>query len=46
VINRIRKALLPKYRSKLLLDSKYTTDWIADAVRKIAGDQVKAINHG
>ena len=46
VINRIRKALLPKYRSKLLLDSKYTTDWIADAVRKITGDQVKAINHG
>lgn len=46
VINRIRKALLPKYRSKLLLDSKYTTDWIADAVRKIVGDQVKAINHG
>jgi len=46
VINRIRKALLPKYRSKLLLDSKYTTDWIADAVRKIAGDQVKAINNG
>jgi len=46
VINRIRKALLPKYRSKLLLDSKYTTDWIADAVRKIVGDQVKAINNG
>jgi predicted transcriptional regulator of viral defense system len=46
VINRIRKALLPKYRSRLLLDSRYTTDWIADAVRKIAGHQVEAVNHG
>ena len=46
VVSRIRKALSPKNRSRLLQDARYTTDWIADAVRKIAGDQVEALNHG
>jgi hypothetical protein len=46
VVGRIRKALSPKNRSRLLLDARYTTDWIADAVRKIAGEPVEAVNHG
>ena len=46
VVSRIRKALSPRDRSQLLRDARYTTDWIADAVRKIAGDQAEAVNHG
>jgi hypothetical protein len=46
VVSRIRKALSPRNRSQLLRDARYTTDWIADAVRKIAGDQAEAVNHG
>jgi hypothetical protein len=46
VVGRIRKVLSPKNRSRLLLDARYTTDWIADAVRKIAGDPVEAVNYG
>jgi len=45
-VSRIRKSLSPRNRSRLLLDARYTTDWIADAVRKIAGDQVAVANHG
>ncbi len=46
VVSRIRKALSPRNRSRLLQDARYTTDWIADAVRKIAGEQVEAVSHG
>jgi RNA-binding protein YhbY len=46
VLSRIRKALSPKQLSRLLQDARYTTDWIADAVRKIAGDEQEAVSHG
>ncbi len=46
VVSRIRKALSPRNRSQLLQDARYTTDWIADAVRKIAEDQAEAVSHG
>ena len=42
VVSRIRSALSPRNRSQLLRDARYTTDWIADVVRKIAGDQADA----
>lgn len=44
VIDRIRHILPPKDRAKLLHDAKYTTDWIAEAARKIACDE--AASHG
>jgi hypothetical protein len=46
VVSRIRKALSPRNRSQLLRDARYTTDWIAEVVQKIAGDQGEAVNHG
>jgi hypothetical protein len=46
VVSRIRNALSPRNRTQLLQDARYTTDWIADAVRKIAGDQAEAVSHG
>src|SRR6266849_1211208 len=46
VVSRIRKALSPRKRSQLLRDARYTTDWIADAVRKIAEDQARGASHG
>lgn len=46
VVSRIRKVLSPKSRSQLLQDARYTTDWIADAVRQIAGDQEETVSHG
>ncbi len=46
VIRRIRAALTAKHRSRLLQDARYTTDWIADAVRRIVGQEAEAISHG
>jgi hypothetical protein len=46
VIARIRKALSPGNRSRLLRDARYTTDWIAEVVREIAEDQAEAVSHG
>lgn len=46
VIRRIRAALTSKHRSRLLQDARYTTDWIADAVRRIVGQEAEAISHG
>jgi Family of unknown function (DUF6088) len=46
IVSRIRKVLSRKSRSQLLQDARYTTDWIADAVRKIARDQEEAVSHG
>ncbi len=46
VVSRIRNALSSRNRSQLLQDARYTTDWIADAVRKIAEDKAEAVSHG
>jgi RNA-binding protein YhbY len=46
VIGKIRKALTAQHRSRLLLDARYTTDWIAEAVRKIVGKEAEAVSHG
>jgi hypothetical protein len=46
VVSQIRKALSPRNRSQLLQDARYTTDWIADTVRRIAEDQAGAMSHG
>jgi len=46
VLKRIRQALPPKQRAQLLRDARYTTDWIADAVRKIAGQETESATHG
>jgi len=46
VVSRIRKALSPRKRSQLLRDARYTTDWIADVVRKIAEDHEEGMSHG
>jgi hypothetical protein len=46
VVSRIRKALSPRSRSQLLRDARYTTDWIAGVVRKIAKDQAEGVIHG
>lgn len=46
VLGKIRRALTPRHRSQLLHDARYTTDWMADAVRKIASSEVEAIQYG
>jgi hypothetical protein len=46
VLGKIRKVLPPKQLSQLIQDAKYTTDWIADAVRRIASKDVELVNHG
>ena len=46
VLNKIRKAITSKHRTQLLQDARYTTDWIADAIRKIANGQPMAVSHG
>lgn len=46
VIARLRCALSKSQRHGLLQDARYTTDWIADTVRQIAGDQEEAVSHG
>ena len=48
VISRLRHRLSTKQRRQLLRDARYTTGWIADAVRKICmGDHVEeAAVHG
>jgi hypothetical protein len=46
VLSRIRRNLTPQQRAKLRQDARYTTDWIADAVRLIAKTQAKEPAHG
>lgn len=46
VIGRIRRALSPDQRRGLLQDARYTTDWIASAVRQIARDEPEVAGHG
>jgi hypothetical protein len=38
VISRLRQALPVKDRRKLLIDARYTTDWITDVIRRVASD--------
>ena len=40
VIFQLRRRLNPKQRQQLLRDARYTTGWIADIVRKIAGSNL------
>jgi hypothetical protein len=46
VIGQIRRSLSPDQRRGLLQDSRYTTDWIASAVRQIAQEEKEAAEHG
>jgi hypothetical protein len=46
VVSRVRKALSPRDRSRLLRDARYTTDWIAEVVRQIAEDRAEEGSHG
>jgi hypothetical protein len=46
VVGQIRKALSSRERSRLLRDARYTTDWIAEVVRRIAGNQTDGVSHG
>jgi len=42
VLKKVRATLTAKQQTRLLHDARYTTDWIADAVRTIAGaDEAK-----
>jgi hypothetical protein len=46
VMAKIRKALSPKYLTRLLQDIRYTTDWMAEVVRKIAGQDENEAQNG
>jgi Family of unknown function (DUF6088) len=46
VIGLLRRALSPEQRRRLLQDARYTTDWIAAVVRKIAHGETKEASHG
>ena len=46
VIARLRRSLSPEQRQELLRDARYTTDWIAMAVRRIAQDEEELVSHG
>ena len=46
VLSKIRRAISSKHQSALLQDARYTTDWIAEAVRRIAGEQTEETTHG
>lgn len=46
VIGQIRRALSPDQRRGLLQDARYTTDWIAAAVRQIAQEELEVASHG
>lgn len=38
LIGRLKQLLTPAQRKRLLKDAKYVSDWVADTVRRIAGD--------
>lgn len=46
VLCKIQKTLTVRNRSRLLQDARYTTDWIADAIRKIVDIETDLVNHG
>lgn len=46
VIAQLRRALSAQQRQEVLRDARYTTDWIAAVVRRVAQDEDKAVSHG
>jgi predicted transcriptional regulator of viral defense system len=46
VIARLRRALSADQRQELLRDARYTTDWIANVVRRVAQDRMELVGHG
>lgn len=46
VIESLRKHLSPGQRHELRRDARYTTDWIADTVRRIAAPEPEGVVHG
>lgn len=46
ILNRIRQSMSPRERSRLLRESRYTTDWIAEAIRRIALPEPESVSHG
>ena len=46
VISQVRSALSPDQRRGLLQDARYTTDWIAAAVRQIAENDTEVAGNG
>jgi hypothetical protein len=46
VIARLRRSLSAVQRQQLLRDARYTTDWIATVVRKVAQDKGEVVSHG
>ena len=46
VITQLRRSLTAEHRKELLKDARYTTDWIAAVVRRIAQDEEEAVCHG
>lgn len=46
VISRLRRAVPAKDRRKLLADARYTTDWVAEVVRKVAAQEPEEAVHG
>jgi hypothetical protein len=46
-ISRLRRAISPRDRRKLLDDARYTTDWVAEVVGKIAVEEPQeVVTHG
>ena len=46
VIARIRRSLPAKDRARLIQDSRYATDWIADTARRIGDTKAEAVSNG
>lgn len=46
VVARLRRTLSHRQRDELIRDARYTTDWIADAVRKVVEPETEASGHG
>lgn len=46
VIARLRRALSAEQRRELLRDARYTTDWIAAVVRRVAQEKKELVSHG
>jgi Family of unknown function (DUF6088) len=46
VIARLRRSLSAEQRRELLRDARYTTDWIAAVVRRVARDEEEVGSHG
>ncbi len=46
VIAQLRRSLSAEQRQELLRDARYTTDWIAAVVRRVAQDEKETVSHG